>query len=443
MIYMGSWLLGNINSDGEPDRCRQRRLHAVPRRRRRRRLDRRVPVQRRPARRPSREDLRDGEQRRRTGSKCITENYGNEALEQGQITGFVADDTTSSCPRSRQTITGRRSRASTDSVLWFEALFNAKASSISSTSAALLVTGQLTPRGVHDRGPGPRSTRADPQTLRCELDAARRSVILLVHEPTAHATRKARPHEVRPRRPQGDHCSCSRPHCSSTPLIMLVPVALVVRAHLLHGQRPRRASSSPASHNFTRLFTDPDVWDAFWFTVKYAMLVTLFQVVLGYGLALLYIFVLRKSSVLVRTLVFFPVVLPTVAVALLYQKLFQSAPADGLVNELLVNVGLASVDWLGAGATAFIVIVIMDVWRSVGFYGVLLFSGLLDIPDEIIESARIDGAQSVQASSATSSCRCRCRSCSPRSSSASTARSRSSTRSSPSPAAARATRPRR
>lgn len=146
--------------------------------------------------------------------------------------------------------------------------------------------------------------------------------------------------------------------------------------------------------NFTRLINDPYVWDAFWFTIRYAVLVTLFQVVIGYGLALLYHFVLRKSSVLVRTLVFFPVVLPTVAISILYQKLFQSAPNDGLVNELLVNVGLSSVDWLGAGDTAFVVIVIMDVWRSVGFYGVLIFSGLLDIPDDIIESARIDGARS-------------------------------------------------
>jgi raffinose/stachyose/melibiose transport system permease protein len=146
--------------------------------------------------------------------------------------------------------------------------------------------------------------------------------------------------------------------------------------------------------NFQRLFRDPYVWDALWFTLKYAILVTIFQVALGYGLALLYNFVLRKSSVLVRTLVFFPVVLPTVAVALLYQKLFQSAPSDGLVNELLVNVGMPAVDWLGAGGTAFVVIVLMDVWRSVGFYGVLIFSGLLDIPDDIIESARIDGARS-------------------------------------------------
>lgn len=145
--------------------------------------------------------------------------------------------------------------------------------------------------------------------------------------------------------------------------------------------------------NFVRLLGDKYVHEAFLFTIRYALIVTIFQVALGYGLALLYHFVLRKSSVIVRTLVFFPVVLPTVAVSLLYQKLFQSAPNDGLVNELLVNVGLGSVDWLGAGDTAFIVIVIMDVWRSIGFYGVLVFSGLMDIPDEIIESSRLDGAK--------------------------------------------------
>ncbi len=175
-------------------------------------------------------------------------------------------------------------------------------------------------------------------------------------------------------------------------LIMLVPVVWSLGLTFFDGS-PLGGFEFAGLKNFTRLFSDAAVWEAFWFTVRYAVLVTLLQVVLGYSLALLYNFVLRKSSVLVRTLVFFPVVLPTVAISLLYQKLFQSAPDDGLVNELLVNVGLSNVDWLGAGATAFVVIVVMDVWRSIGFYGILIFSGLLDIPDEIVESARIDGAR--------------------------------------------------
>lgn len=148
--------------------------------------------------------------------------------------------------------------------------------------------------------------------------------------------------------------------------------------------------------NYVRMLSDKNVGESLLFTVRYAILVTIFQVVLGYGLALLYQFVLRRWSTFVRTMVFFPVVLPTVAISLLYQKVFQSAPKDGLVNELLVNVGLGGVDWLGSGTTAFVVIVIMDVWRSVGFYGVLIFSGLLDIPDEIIESARLDGARGIK-----------------------------------------------
>ncbi len=145
--------------------------------------------------------------------------------------------------------------------------------------------------------------------------------------------------------------------------------------------------------NFIRIFTDPYIWDALVFTLQYAVLMTVGQVVLGYGLALLYVFVLRKSSTILRTLIFFPVVLPTVAIALLYQKLFQSAPVDGVVNSLLINLGIAPVDWLGGAGTAFVVIIIMDLWRSMGFYGVLLYAGLLDIPEEIIESARMDGAR--------------------------------------------------
>lgn len=176
-------------------------------------------------------------------------------------------------------------------------------------------------------------------------------------------------------------------------LITLVPVIWSFVLTFFKGN-PLQGFTPAGFDNFIRIFSDPYIGEAFVFTVKYAFVASIGQVVLGYGLALIYMFLLKRSSALVRTLVFFPVVLPTVAISLLYQKLFQSAPADGLVNELLVNVGLSGVDWLGAGDTAFLVVIIMDVWRSMGFYGVLIFSGLLDIPEDILESARIDGARS-------------------------------------------------
>lgn len=146
--------------------------------------------------------------------------------------------------------------------------------------------------------------------------------------------------------------------------------------------------------NYSKLWDDDRVWSALQFTLGYAVVVTVAQVLLGYLLALLYVFVLRKSSSLVRTLVFFPVILPTVAVALLFQKLFAVAPQEGLANVALSAFGLESVDWLSTTGGSFLVIVLMDLWRSMGFYGVLLFAGLLDIPDDVMESARLDGATS-------------------------------------------------
>lgn len=178
-------------------------------------------------------------------------------------------------------------------------------------------------------------------------------------------------------------------------LVILVPVVWSFVYTFFTGE-PLGGFTFAGGKNFAHLLADPQIWQAFGFTLKYAALMTVLQVGLGYGLALLYTFILKRSSSIVRTLVFFPVVLPTVAVAILFQKLFQSAPSDGIVNNLLVNVGLDRVDWLGQGTTAFVVIVVMDVWRSMGFYGVLIFSGLLDIPEEILESARIDGARGVK-----------------------------------------------
>jgi raffinose/stachyose/melibiose transport system permease protein len=175
-------------------------------------------------------------------------------------------------------------------------------------------------------------------------------------------------------------------------LVMLVPVVWSFVYTFFTGD-PLSGFSFVGLKNFTHLLSDGQIWSAFFFTVKYAVLMTVLQVGLGYGLALLYNFVLKKTSSVIRTLVFFPVVLPTVAVAILFQHLFQSAPSDGVVNNLLTEFGLGRVDWLGTGTTAFVVVIIMDVWRSMGFYGVLIFSGLLDIPEDVIESARIDGAR--------------------------------------------------
>ncbi|WP_405724878.1 sugar ABC transporter permease [Streptomyces sp. NBC_00028] len=174
-------------------------------------------------------------------------------------------------------------------------------------------------------------------------------------------------------------------------LIMLVPMVWSLGYSFTKGNTIDGFTGNGVA-NFTRLVHDPAVREALWFTLKYALVVTAGQVIAGYLLALLYVFFLKRASALIRTLVFFPVVLPTVAVGLLFQKFFQVAPQTGPVNSLLNAVGLDSVDWFGSAGHAFWVLVVMDIWRSMGFYAVLLFAGLVDIPEEVLESARLDGA---------------------------------------------------
>jgi len=144
--------------------------------------------------------------------------------------------------------------------------------------------------------------------------------------------------------------------------------------------------------NFKHLWTDPTLRQSLVLTIKYAGILLILQILFGYLLALFYLFVLRRSSTLIRTLVFFPVVLPPVAVALLFNKLFAIAPQVGPVNSVLHLFGMAPVDWFATGTNAFAVIIVMDLWRSAGFYAVLLYAGLVDIPGDVIESARMDGA---------------------------------------------------
>ncbi|WP_022891656.1 carbohydrate ABC transporter permease [Agromyces subbeticus] len=174
-------------------------------------------------------------------------------------------------------------------------------------------------------------------------------------------------------------------------LIMLVPIVWSLGYTVMDGN-PIVGFQFNGFDNFVKFFGDPAAWEAVGFTLRYALVLTVLQVGIGFLLALLYVFWLRKASGLIRTIVFFPVVLPTVAVALLFQRLFEAAPTTGPVNALLNSFGLESVDWFGTPDASFWIVILMDLWRSMGFYAVLLYAGLVDIPDELLESARLDGA---------------------------------------------------
>ncbi|WP_345219084.1 sugar ABC transporter permease [Georgenia halophila] len=145
--------------------------------------------------------------------------------------------------------------------------------------------------------------------------------------------------------------------------------------------------------NFATFFSDDAALQSVGVSVLFSFVATVGQVTLGYLLALLYVFVLRKGSTFLRTIVFFPMILPTVAVALLVKSFVAVGENQGPVNDIINFFGGDSIEVLASTSGTMITAIVMTLWSSMGFYAVLLYVGLLDIPEEVIESARMDGAK--------------------------------------------------
>lgn len=148
--------------------------------------------------------------------------------------------------------------------------------------------------------------------------------------------------------------------------------------------------------NYLKLFKDKNFINALTVNAKYIAVVTIGQVSCGLMLALMFKFWLKRCKAFVRTLVFFPVVLPTVAVGQLFAKIYEIQPNYGLLNSFLSAIGLQDLvqPWIGQSSTALWCLCIMDIWVAMGFYSVIFYGALLDISDDILEAAKIDGAGS-------------------------------------------------
>ena len=98
----------------------------------------------------------------------------------------------------------------------------------------------------------------------------------------------------------------------------------------------------------------------------------------------------RWLKAYLRTAYFIPFVISTVVVALLFGFLLQESV--GVVNYYLSRLGLERIPWLSSSAWAFRSVVLIDVWKHVGFFTLIFLAGLQAIPGELYEAARVDGA---------------------------------------------------
>jgi multiple sugar transport system permease protein len=169
---------------------------------------------------------------------------------------------------------------------------------------------------------------------------------------------------------------------------LVLPVAWVVRQSFMEGGvlgPPRFVGLE----NWRAAVGDPALVRSLRNTVTYTAMVVPVTLALALGLALL-LRGIRRGGALIRTVVYLPSLAPVVLAALVW--VFMVQPDFGLLNLANRTLGLAPLNLLGDQHLALPTIAGLDVWRGVGFWGVLLLAGLLGVPRELSQAAELDGA---------------------------------------------------
>ena len=178
-------------------------------------------------------------------------------------------------------------------------------------------------------------------------------------------------------------------------LFVLLPIVQSVYFSFFRWRGVGAAKDFVGLANFAELIGDAVFWRALGHNGILILLSLAIQLPLALLLALLLSGRVRLRG-LVRTVWFAPMVMPTVAIAILWGFIYN--PQFGILNEALRRIGLGALahGWLGDPGTSLLAVVVTICWRYTGFHMVIFMAGLESIPEEIYEAARVDGATGVR-----------------------------------------------
>lgn len=140
--------------------------------------------------------------------------------------------------------------------------------------------------------------------------------------------------------------------------------------------------------NFQQFLREPALIGGLRNTIFYAVVTSGLKVVMGLGLAALLTSRLRVRNLL-RSIIFFPVLVSTVAVGITFAVLMH--PSRGLINTTLETVGIDGPSWLTDPTIALLSVALVDVWKGVGIALVIFIAGILSIPEHYNDAIRLEG----------------------------------------------------
>jgi multiple sugar transport system permease protein len=142
--------------------------------------------------------------------------------------------------------------------------------------------------------------------------------------------------------------------------------------------------------NYASLLNNPLFWQALRNTLYFSFVGGPLTIAVALAAALLLNARLARFKALFRTIYFAPVVTTIVGVAIVWKYVYH--PRVGILNRMLDAIGIQGPDWLGDPRWAMPALILLAIWRGFGYATVIFLAGLQNVPDELYEAARIDGA---------------------------------------------------
>lgn len=141
-------------------------------------------------------------------------------------------------------------------------------------------------------------------------------------------------------------------------------------------------------YNYLNAFKDKEFWESLWLTLKFVVATVVFVNLVGFGLAYLVTSGIRIQNSM-RTAYFTPNLIGGLVLGYIWQFIFvQSLPSIG--SKL--GIKFLELGWLGDPKMAFWSLVIVTIWQTSGYMMIIFIAGLVSIPKDLIEAAKIDGA---------------------------------------------------
>lgn len=156
----------------------------------------------------------------------------------------------------------------------------------------------------------------------------------------------------------------------------------------------RRSRNFIGLDNYTGLFSDSGFWQTIVNTALWVVLFTAVVVVIGLIIAVLADRVRYETGV--KVLIFIPMAISFVAAGVIWGFMYDYDPDIGTLNAAITTVGIEEQSWLTEWPRNDVMLIIVGIWMWVGFAMVILSAGLKGISTELLEAARMDGANELQ-----------------------------------------------